>query len=193
MPCITLVAYRIATGTRQIADGFVLGIRNVDEGQFSGACQARELEAIAPVGLDAFSGSARSHRRSHNLTGESARRQMAIDRIAARSGFIDEDQRPGRLIERPHRAVQRCQVAADAPHVAYFTAGCAIGSGDFDRIFVDVQTYEYSDNLVHGLPPRNSVDTYVPTVWLCAPSAHNPRYYRGGRPLRLKPFCLGRR
>src|SRR6202041_1707103 len=64
-----------------------------DGGQFTGAMQLGEVDRIASVGFDPITWLARDQRRSDHGTFVPDRAQMALDAIAARSGFVAKSQR----------------------------------------------------------------------------------------------------
>ena len=55
-----LVITHLLAGAKQIADGFIGGIGDIDAGEFAGAVKAGKLIGIAAVGLDAVAGLARN-------------------------------------------------------------------------------------------------------------------------------------
>ena len=60
-----LVAHRVGPGSAQITDRFVARVGHMHRSQFSRPMAARQLDRIAPVGLDPFPRLLRDERRRH--------------------------------------------------------------------------------------------------------------------------------
>ena len=67
---------RRITRAREIPDRFVLDRGHVDARQIAGAQQPRELDRIAPVGLDLVARFLGNQRRRHDVTAEAPSGQM---------------------------------------------------------------------------------------------------------------------
>jgi hypothetical protein len=72
--------------------------------QFAGAVQLGEVDRIPPIGLDPFAGLARDQRRRDDDAFVIRRRQLPLDAIATRSGFV----------AKPQFAAPTCELATSA-------------------------------------------------------------------------------
>ena len=141
---------RRVAGPTQIADRFIIDRWHVHARQIPGPQQPRELDGIAAIGLHLVAGLLGNERRRDDLAGEALPRQIAMQDVAAGTGFVGEHQvrclpleAPDQLVEvglaRPDRADEHGRVSA-----------VALCMGNRDRILVDVQTDEQRSRLRHG-------------------------------------------
>jgi hypothetical protein len=72
----------------EVAHRFVRLVRHPDAGQFARSVQDRELSGVAPIRLDPLARFARYHRRGSHRTSMTEVGQMAVDNVAATTGFV---------------------------------------------------------------------------------------------------------
>ena len=85
-----LLFVNLETGANEIANGLVLGIGDMNGGQFAGAIKACELVGIAAVGFDAIAGFTRDSGGSDDDAVKPVGMQEAAQGIAVRPGFVTE-------------------------------------------------------------------------------------------------------
>jgi hypothetical protein len=141
---------RRITGAAEIADGFVLGRRDVHCGEIPGPEEPSELDGVAPVGLHFVAGPPRDERRRHDLARQALPREIAIQAIAARAGLVDEAQRGGLALQATNQLVE---VRLARPNLADEHRRIGPVSGrmrDGNRIFVHIQPDGERCRLRHG-------------------------------------------
>ena len=82
--------HRILARAEEITQGFVVGRRNVDGRQLTGAMQPGERVAITPIGLDAIAAPLRHTRGIHHDALFALGGQVPVDPKAARPRFVHE-------------------------------------------------------------------------------------------------------
>ena len=134
----------------EIADRFIVDGRHVYARQIAGPEQPRQVDRVAPVGLDLVAGLLRNQRRRHDLAREALAGQIAVEDVPAGAGLVREhqvrrlrlespDQRVAVRLARPDGADKHRRINAESLRVC-----------DRDRIVVDVQTDEQRSRLAHG-------------------------------------------
>src|SRR5437899_1026140 len=150
----------------QIAHRFIAHVRHIDRRELAAARPTRELQAIAPVGLDPIAHPPRRVRWRHYPTGMTPRGQAAIDAKPARPRLVDEHQLPARRLELTHRSPQRIHIAADLTMMANLAA--FLRHREIDRFLVHIHTdVQLARLLTHGLPPVFRLTPSRLNVWLC--------------------------
>src|SRR3989304_2871227 len=121
----------------------------MDTGEFARTCQAGEVLAVAPVGLDVIAGSPRNQRgRYHppgpaSYTNTSARPRL----VSLRTAFNKDTRSPPTVPKRPT------------------TPSCSASVMSIDSLCTSIPTKTLLDCFMVRL--RSKVDTQVPTLWLC--------------------------
>jgi len=141
---------RILAGAGEIADGLVVDLGDVDGSEVPGTEEPGELESVAAVGLDVVAGLARDERGSDDEAIDLLRGEVAVEHVAAGTGFVD-DEESGRLArEVTQELVDVGLTGADGTHEDGFFRARLGGVGDRDGILVDVESDEEGGILGHG-------------------------------------------
>jgi hypothetical protein len=141
---------RGVTRPTEVPDGFILDRRHVDACEIAGPKQSCEFDRITSVCLHLVAGLLRDQRWRDHVTGESLVRQVAMERIAARSGLVGKDQRGRLRLQAPDQFVEVHLARTDRANKHRRIGALPLGMGHRDRIFVDVQTDEQRSRLRHG-------------------------------------------
>jgi len=86
------VLHRVGPRPAEIAHGFVARLRHMDRGQFTRPVQARELEGVAPIGLDPLAWPRGDQRGRHDRAGNLQLPQSPREDKAGRPRFIADPQ-----------------------------------------------------------------------------------------------------
>jgi hypothetical protein len=151
---LTQAAYRRQTGANKIADRLMRLVGNPDGGQFTGSVQLSEVDRIPPVSFDPVARSAEDQRRRNDHASMFGRRQLSLDPVPARSGFVTEPQfaaAASQFYSHRHRSGRR---VCDHTVRAYFSSLTSLSKRDRNRILVYVQT-DVGDMLAHDLSPMH--------------------------------------
>ena len=144
-------ADRVFARPHEITQGFIIGRRNVDRRELTGAMQPGQGVAIPPVGLDPVA-APRRHARGIDddailpLAGE-----KAVDAEAARARFVHDTPSSIRCAQRSDDLGHCLQVAGNHPVAAYLAVSPLLGERDVDRFLVDIHPHEHA-TFRHGLP-----------------------------------------
>src|SRR5689334_10554934 len=92
-----------------------------------GTMQLGEIDGVAPVRLDAIAWSARDQRWGDDHAAVARRRQLPLDPVAARPGFVTEAQRAAGARQLVGQLAQRFRRVGDLPVLAHLTALVAVG------------------------------------------------------------------
>lgn len=65
-PAAPLILHRVGAGAAEVAHGFIAGVGHMHRRQLAGPVQPRQLQRVAPVGLDPVPAPARDQRRGHD-------------------------------------------------------------------------------------------------------------------------------
>jgi hypothetical protein len=144
------IAHGVFTGTREIADGFVVDIRNVDGGKIAGSQKACEGDGVAAIGLYFVAGFPWDERRCDNEAGEAFLGEIAVEREATRPCFVSEDEARGFGLESSREFVDVAEAGADGAEEDDFIGRVLGGVGDGYGVLVDIQTDEKCGRMVHG-------------------------------------------
>jgi len=123
---------------REIANGLVGHLGDVDGGEIPGAGEAGQRQGIALVGLDAVAGLARDQRGGDDKARQPLPGQVAVQPIATGPRLVDEHE-PGPLaLELADEGVDVALAGPEGAEVHRVAAIAARVRGD-DGILVDVQ------------------------------------------------------
>jgi len=140
----------IFAGACEIADRLVVDGGNIDGVEVSGSEQTGEGDGVAAVGLDAVAGFAWNERRGDDQTVEPLAGEMPMQDVAARTGFVDEDETSGSRLQPTDQGIDVGGSGTDAADVGDLGASIVRRVRDRDGVFVDVETDEKSGGLLHG-------------------------------------------
>src|SRR3990170_8623114 len=90
----------------------------MDTDEFARTCQAGEVLAVAPVGLDVIAGSPRYQRGRYHQAGMSERSELAVNPESARPRFVHEHQCTPTAGELAHRLQQGHPIPAHRAEAA---------------------------------------------------------------------------
>ncbi len=152
MFCLRAQADGIFARPDEIAQGFIVGGRDIDRRQLPCAMQAGERVAIAPVSLDPIATAFWHARGIHHDAVFSLGGQIPVDPEPARARLVHEAQPPMRRPQRPHQLGDGLHIAADDPIAANLLVTSLLGERDVDRFLVDIHPYEHA-TFRHGVPP----------------------------------------
>ena len=126
----------------QITNRFILHGGHVDGGEVAGAEEPRELDGIAPIGLHLVPGSAWNERRRDDVTREPFRREVPIQAIPIRPGFVDEVQIGGLPLQPTNQPIEVGVARPDRADEHRRRRATAGGVGHRDGILMDIQADE---------------------------------------------------
>jgi len=137
-------------GAAEVAKGFVLDGRDVDGVEVTRAQQARQLDGVAPVGLDAISWPFWDERGGDDQARDPTPGEKAMEKIAARSGFVSYDEAIGLGLEPADEPVDVGGSGADAADKRDLGAAIVGDVGHRERILMNIETNEQCGELFHG-------------------------------------------
>ncbi len=112
--------------------------------------QPRELRGVAAIGLDAVAGAAWDHRWGDDAAGQVFLGEVAVQPVAARTGFVDESESVRFRVQFANELVDVAAVGADLPEEHDVCA--IIGAvGDGNRLFVNIETNVHRGRIVANL------------------------------------------
>ena len=149
--------HRVFSGPGKVAHGLILFRGNMDRRQFARPLHPRQGLCIPTVILDSVSAFPGSLRRSHHLARISLPRQVPIDLVPTRSGFIDKVQGRSSTGQFPNRLVQRIHCAPDTPKTSDLHGPKGVCRYNLYRVLVNIESHN-CDRISHSLPPY---------FWLC--------------------------
>ena len=145
---LTLIADRALTKTDDIADGLILGVRNVDIGELPGAEEAGKVTSVTAVGLDAIGGALRDEGRGNDFADEAFGAKVSDQSKTGGAGFVDEAEFTiGRGLQLGDESIDVGEFGADGTVIADFTVGT--GDGDLIGKGVDIEGDVFDDGF-HG-------------------------------------------
>ena len=133
------VTETIFTGATQIANGFVIDLGDVDGGEVARTHQPGQLAGIAAVGFDPVPGFFRNERGRDHPTVMPRLRQIAVQPIAARPGFVDKHEVFGLRVQLANQFVEVTLAGADRPQGDDLRAMVLGHVGDRDGLLMDIQ------------------------------------------------------
>jgi hypothetical protein len=158
--------HRGLTRTHEIADRLMGLVRDPDRRQFTGAVQLGEVDRIPPIGLDPLTGFARDQRRRDDDAFVIHRRELPLDAIATRSGFVAKPQCAAPTCELGHQCLQGGGGVRDFAILTNFPPLARLGQRHRDRILVHIQP-DVGDRMFHDPSPMHEA--------LHRPIRRNPR------------------
>jgi len=134
----------------QVADRFIVEGRARDRGEVPGAHEPGELPGVAPVGFDPVTrlfgnSGGRDHPADRVFF-----RQIPLEPIPTRAGFIDKDQVFGLRLELPHQGVDVTLSGAKGPQGDDLGVMIFGNVGHSDRLFVHIHSDVQRARLVQG-------------------------------------------
>ena len=84
VPTSPLILHRVGAGTAEVAHRLIAGVGHMHRRQFARPVQPRQLQRVAPVGLDPVPAPARDQRRGHDGAVDFELRAAARDDEARR-------------------------------------------------------------------------------------------------------------
>jgi len=138
------------TGAAEVAKGFILDGRDVDGVEVTGAQQARQLDGVAPVGLDAVSWLFWDERWSNDQAGDPTPGEVAIEKIAARTGLVSYDEAVGLGLEPADEPVDVGGSGANAADIGDLGTAIVGDVGNRKGVLVNIETDEQRSGLFHG-------------------------------------------
>ena len=110
------VLARVVAGPRQIAHGLVGRRGRPHDGQQSGASELGQLAGVAPIRLHAVARLPRHQGGGDHVARDSVRRQLALQRVAARAGFVEDVHGSRRVaLELAHHPPHRVRLVGQLP------------------------------------------------------------------------------
>jgi hypothetical protein len=116
--------------------------------------QPRQLERIAPVGLDAVTRSPGNERRRGDHAVMTGVRQLTLDPITARAGFVTKARFMAVARQPADQPPQGVGSVGDLAINSGFTSFTPFGERNRNRLFVHIQTDE-RDRLLHDPSPMH--------------------------------------
>lgn len=162
---------RIFARPNEIAEGLIVGRRDVDRGELTGAMQSGQGIAVPPINLGPIPAPLRHARGIHDDAVFPLGCEIAMDPKPARAGLIHEPQSSIRRSQRPENLRDRLEVAADGPVVPDLAGSPSSAT----EISIDSLWTSISTNMLRFAM------ACLRCVWLCAsPSSasRNPRVQR---------------
>ena len=156
---VALLAHGVVPGPHQVAHGLVRCARNAHGGEVAVARQPRQLQRVAPVGLDPVAWALGDRRGCDHLALGAQRREVTPDHEPAGPGLVDHIQPVAPADQFAQRLVQCRQIPPDAAHMPQLAVSPRLRRGDVDAVLVNVQTHIQSARLLHGPSPCKSATT----------------------------------
>ena len=151
--------HRRLPGAAEIAHGFMCVVRNPNRRQLARAEQRGLRHGVAAVGLHPVARPRGNQRgRDHNAF-MAEHRDLPIEPVAARPGFIAERQLAMLLREPLHHLGDGFRAAWDLAKEPRFPASPAFGDRHRNRLLVRIHRHESCRKLVHGSFPMHEALT----------------------------------
>jgi hypothetical protein len=147
-------ADRRQTGAHEIADRLMGRIRNPDRRQLARLMQLGQADRVPAVGLDPISWLAWDQRRSHDDAIMPGVRQLTLNSIAARSGFVTEQKLPPAARQLRRQSFQGRRRVRDLAILAHITPHARLGQRHRDRVLVHVKT-DICDSFIQDPSPMH--------------------------------------
>jgi hypothetical protein len=144
------IAHGVFACTREIADRFVVDVRNVDRGEIAGSQKACEGDGVAAVRLYSIAGFSGDERRCDDEAGEAFLGEIAVEREAARPCFVSEDEAGSFGLESSREFVDVAEAGADGTKEDDFIGRVLGRVGNGDGVFVDIQPNKKCGRMAHG-------------------------------------------
>jgi hypothetical protein len=144
------VTETIFTGATQISNGFISDLWDGDGGEVARTRQPGQLAGIAAVGVDPVPGFFRNERGRDHPTVMPRLRQIAVQLIAARPGFVGKHEVFGLRVQRSNPCVEITRAGTDSPQGDDLRAMVLGHVGDRDGRLVDIQADIKQARLGHG-------------------------------------------
>ena len=136
----------------EVPNGFVVKPWDVNGREFSCPMEPGEHTGISWVGFYTDAGSFGCHGGGDDDTFEPFAGEMPVDFIPAGSRFIDESEFGTQGLESSHHLIQGFKIPADGAISANLAVSAFISRGDFDGIFVYIESDKHGI-VLHSLPP----------------------------------------
>jgi hypothetical protein len=147
-------ADRRQTRAHEIADRLMSWIGNPDRRQFARPMQLAQADRVPAVGLDPIPRFARDQRWSHDDALMPGEGQLALNPIAARSGFIAEPKRAPDARQLRRQSLHSRRRVRDLAILTHITPHARLGKRDSDRVFVHVKT-DICDSFIQDPSPMH--------------------------------------
>jgi hypothetical protein len=161
------------TRPAEVADGFIGHRGDIDRGQITRAPQARQVDGVIAVSLDALAGLLGQQGRGDDPTAGASVGQITSAPVATRRRFIDKDQVWGLGWHLPTEVITIGLPRAKGAEVDHLS-GVILGDiGHRNRFFMDIHSDVQRARLAHGPPPSFCVSRMVSCtmrLWLLASS-----------------------
>jgi hypothetical protein len=138
------------TSAAEIAKSFVLDGRDINGVEVARAQQARQLDGVAPIGLDAVSWLFWDERGSNDQAGDPTPGEVAIEKIAARTGLVSYDEAVGLGLEPADEPVDVGGSGADAADIGDLGTAIVEDVSNRKGVLVNIETDEQRSGLLHG-------------------------------------------
>jgi len=144
------LAPRLVTGSPQVADGFVLDLRDIDRRESTRAPQAGHLEGVTPVGLDPSARLLGEERGGHDPAEVALLGEVAGEPIATGTRFIDKDELLAFGLQLPDERIDIALARADRAEGDDLSVMCFGNVGHRDRLLMDIHADVERARLWHG-------------------------------------------
>jgi hypothetical protein len=171
---------RVIARSRQIPDRLVRRVGHPDRSQIARARTLGQLQAVAPVGLDALARAPRNQRWGDHLTPITPGGQRSLQAIAGGARLVDHVHL-GRRAQLGQRLEQLVDLVGGSPNLSRRDSATRLGCTNHDAVLVHIQCHENLDTFVHGRSPFLSLMTRSQRVARRA-SARNLRLRRPATP-----------
>ena len=141
---------RVLAGAREIADGLVRDVGDVDGREIAGASQAGQGHRVALVGLHSIARVSRDQRGGDDEARQALPGEIAAEPVAAGPGLVDEHELRALALHLANEGVDVALSRADRAHV--HGIGGALGGRvrDSNRVLVDVEADKQCATVSHG-------------------------------------------
>ena len=144
------IVQRVLAGAREIADGLVRHVGDVDSREIAGASQAGERHGVALVGLHSIARFARNQRGGDDEAREVLPGEITVEPVAAGPGLVDEHELRALAVHLANEGVNVALSRADGAHVHRIGGTLGGRVGDSNRVLVDVEADIQCATVSHG-------------------------------------------
>jgi hypothetical protein len=130
----------IFAGADEIAQGFIIGRRDVDGGQLASTMQPGQSGAITSIRLDPITAPLRHARGIDDDAVFSLAREIAVDPEPAGAHLMHKPQPPARRTQRPDGLGHGLQVTRDRPVVPELAVSSLLGETSIDSLWTSIPT-----------------------------------------------------
>jgi hypothetical protein len=134
----------------EIANGFVFNRGDIDGGEIPRACQPGQLHGVSAVRVDAVTSLLGNQRRRHHPAVVVFFRQIAVEPVATRAGFIDKDEVFGLGLHLPDELVEVTLAGADGAQIGHLSAVILSHIGHRNGLLMDISSDVTRARLGHG-------------------------------------------